>query len=79
MKKTSIEILNAVLTIVVGILSLMLHIRRKMWLKVSRRILRLHFGIETKAYKKWHDKRAAYIQKLLDREHKGQINIVTTA
>lgn len=70
MKKTSIEILNAVLTILVGIVTLILCARRKVWLKVSRNILRPHFGIETRAYRKWHDKRSAHIQKLLDKEHK---------
>lgn len=70
MKQISIEILNAVLTILVGILSLVILFCRKMWLKVSRNILKPHFGIETKAYRKWHDKRSAHIQKLLDKEHK---------
>ena len=70
MKQTSIEILNAILTILVGILSLIILFCRKMWLKVSRNILKPHFGIETKAYRKWHDKRSAHIQKLLDKEHK---------
>lgn len=72
MKKTSIEILNAVLTILVGIVTLILCARRKVWLKVSRNILRPHFGIETRAYRKWHDKRSAHIQKLLDKERERQ-------
>lgn len=76
MKQTSIEILNAVLTILVGILSLVILFCRKMWLKVSRNILKPHFGIETKAYRKWHDKRSAHIQKLLDKEHKGDQHTV---
>lgn len=79
MKQTSIEILNAVLTIVVGILSLIILLNRKAWLKVSRNILKPHFGIETKAYRKWHDKRSARIQKLLDKEHKDKINIISFA
>lgn len=77
MKQTSIEILNAVLTIVVGILSLIILLIRKGWLKVSRNILKPYFGIETKAYRKWHDKRSANIQKLLDKEHKDNINIIS--
>lgn len=77
MKKTSIEILNAVLTILVGIVTLILCARRIVWLKVSRNILRPHFGIETKAYRKWHDKRSARIQKLLDKEHKDNHNIIS--
>lgn len=77
MKQTSIEILNAVLTILVGILSLIILFCRKMWLKVSRNILKPHFGIETKAYRKWHDKRSAHIQKLLDKEHKDNPNIIS--
>ena len=79
MKQTSIEILNAMLTILVGILSLIVLFSRKTWLKVSRNILKPHFGIETKAYRKWHDKRSARIQKLLDKEHKGNNNIITFA
>lgn len=77
MKQTSIEILNAVLTIAVGILSLIILLIRKGWLKVSRNILKPYFGIETKAYRKWHDKRSARIQKLLDKEHKDNIKIIS--
>lgn len=77
MKQTSIEILNAILTIVVGILSLIILLIRKGWLKVSRNILKPYFGIETKAYRKWHDKRSARIQKLLDKEHKDNIKIIS--
>lgn len=77
MKKTSIEILNAVLTILVGIVTLILCARRIVWLKVSRSILRPYFGIETRAYRKWHDKRSAHIQKLLDKEHKDNTNIIS--
>lgn len=77
MKQTSIEILNAVLTILVGILSLIILFSRKMWLKVSRNFLKPYFGIETKAYQKWHDKRSAHIQKLLDKEHKNNTNIIS--
>ena len=76
-KKTSIEILNVVLTILVGIVTLILCARRIVWLKVSRNILQPHFGIETKAYRKWHDKRSAHIQQLLDKEHKDNINIIS--
>lgn len=77
MKQTSIEIFNAVLTIVVGTLSLIILLSRKVWLKVSRNILKPHFGIETKAYRKWHDKRSARIQKLLDKEHKNKNNTIS--
>lgn len=73
MKQTIFDILNAVLTILVGIISLILLFSHRMWLKVSRRILKPHFGIETKTYKKWHDKRSARIQKLLDKEHQRNI------
>ncbi len=76
MKQTSIEILNAILTIVLGILSLIVLFNRKVWLKVSRNILKPHFSIETKTYRKWHDKRSARIQKLLDKEHKDN-NIIS--
>lgn len=73
MKQTIFDILNVVLTILVGIISLILLFSHRMWLKVSRRILKPHFGIETKTYKKWHDKRSARIQKLLDKEHQRNI------
>lgn len=77
MKQTSIEILNAILTILVGIISLIILLNRKAWLKVSRNLLRPYFGIETRAYQKWHDKRSAHIQKLLDKEHKDNPNIIS--
>ena len=73
MKQTIFDILNAVLTILVGIFSLIFLFSHGMWLKVSRRILKPHFGIETKTYKKWHDKRSARIQKLLDNVHQRYI------
>ncbi len=77
MKKTILEIFNAVLTIIVCILLLIIQPSRKMWLKISRHILRPYFGFETKAYKKWHDNRAFLIQKLLDKEHEVRFNTIS--
>lgn len=79
MKYTSMEILNALLIILIGIVSLVFLFRRKMWLKMSRNILKPYFGIETKAYLKWHAKHSAYIQKLLDKEHKPTSSIISFA
>ena len=48
----------------------------RFWLLVSRRILKPHFDIETRTYRKWHGRRAARIQRALDREHNK--NIITS-
>lgn len=45
-------------------------IRRHMWLKISRQVLKKYLGIETRAYLRWHEKNQIRLQKMLDREHK---------
>lgn len=72
-----IETHSAELTILISMVAFILRARYVLWLKVSRNILRPYFGIETKAYRKWHDKRSAYIQELLDKEHKENPNIIS--
>lgn len=56
-----------------AIASVLMH---RAWLKVSRNILMPHFGIETKTYREWHDRRAANLQKALDREHNPATSII---
>ena len=40
-----------------------------LWKVFAIRVLKRKFGIETKAYNKWHDKRAYRLQQRLDWEH----------
>lgn len=66
------KILTAVENIIIAVCSVIAAIWfgcRRAWFKLSRRVLKPYFGIETKVYTKWHDRRAKYIQEQLDLEH----------
>lgn len=73
MKAIISNIMLVVLTIIAGTLYSPIYCSMKMWLIVSRRILKPHFDIETRMYRKWHSRRSARIQKALDREHNKNI------
>lgn len=73
MKTTLCNIAMAIILIIAGILYSPIYYSLKVWLIVSRRILNPHFGIETRMYRKWHNRRSARIQKALDREHNKHI------
>ncbi len=73
MKTIISNILLVTLTIIASILYSPVYCSMKVWLIVSRRILKPHFDIETRMYRKWHTRRSARIQKALDREHNKNI------
>ena len=76
MKATIGNIGYTILVIVAVILYSPIYGLLKIWFLMSRRVLKPHFGIETRIYRKWHDRRAARIQRALDREHNK--NIITS-
>ena len=76
MKTVICNIAMAIVVIVAGILYSPIYYSLKVWLIVSRRVLKPHFDIETRMYRKWHTRRSARIQKALDREHNK--NIITS-
>lgn len=76
MKANLSDIAYMMLVIVGIILYSPIYGSMKVWLLISRRILMPHFNIETRIYRKWHDHRAARIQRALDRQHNK--NIITS-
>jgi hypothetical protein len=69
MKEIILGFIEATLMLIVSIIAIAIRLARRMWLKVSRFILKRYFNIETRAYLKWHSRRVAKIQAALDIEH----------
>lgn len=69
MKKELLNALEASATLILSLIGIIVIAVRKGWFKLSRRVLKPYFGIETGAYKRWWARRSKRNQELLDAEH----------